>query len=49
MRAVKVYPEIMETFKFEDELFESRWKLTAKFLLPAGSYATMLLKHLTKN
>jgi len=47
MRPVKVYPEIQETLKSEDELFESRWKLTAKFLLPAGSYATMLLKHAT--
>jgi tRNA(Glu) U13 pseudouridine synthase TruD len=46
MRAVKVYPEIFETSKCEDELFESRLKLTAKFLLPSGSYATMLLKQI---
>ena len=45
MRSIKVYPEIHETLKCEDELFESRWKIVAKFLLPAGSYATMLLKH----
>ena len=45
MRSVKIYPEIQEKSKCEDEIFESRWKITAKFLLPAGSYATMLLKH----
>jgi tRNA pseudouridine13 synthase len=44
MRSVKVFPEIQEAVKSEDEIFESRWKVMAKFLLPAGSYATMLIK-----
>jgi len=44
MRSVKSYPEIFEILKCEDELFESRCKLTVKFLLSGGSYATMFLK-----
>jgi len=44
MRSVRVYPEMFETLISEDELFKSRSKLTAKFFLQAGSYATMLLK-----
>ncbi|MCL2767827.1 MAG: tRNA pseudouridine(13) synthase TruD, partial [Synergistaceae bacterium] len=47
MRAVKVYPEITEILKSEDDLYESRCKLAAKFTLQAGSYATMLLKHIS--
>jgi tRNA pseudouridine13 synthase len=48
MRAVKVYPEVLETLKSEDDLFKTRWKLTTKFLLQAGSYATMLLKNVSE-
>jgi tRNA pseudouridine13 synthase len=49
MRAVKVFPEIFEIITCEDDLFLARFKLTAKFSLQAGSYATMLLKHVVKN
>ena len=45
MRTVRTYPEVYDTLICEDELFESRWKLTATFLLNAGCYATMLLKY----
>jgi tRNA pseudouridine13 synthase len=49
MRSVKSYPEILEILKSEDDLFESRFKLTAKFFLQSGSYATMLIKHVSLN
>ena len=48
MRATKVYPEINEISTSEDDQFDSRYKLTTKFTLPAGSYATMLLKQVGK-
>lgn len=49
MRATKVYPKIDEIIKNDDEQFKSCYKITTKFTLPAGSYATMLLKQISSN
>jgi len=48
LRPAIVFPENLEVSNFEEDDFYSRYfKLKLKFHLPAGSFATMLIKSLT--
>jgi len=48
LRPAIVFPEKLEVFDFEeDDFYEGYYKLRIKFYLPAGSFATMLMKSLT--
>lgn len=44
MRRVRVFPQGFEAFVEDDEIFEGRKKISIKFSLPAGAYATMFLR-----
>lgn len=45
-RAVLVMPEFIKYEMEDDELYKGRKKLIIEFLLPRGSYATMLIKRI---
>lgn len=47
LRRLFLIPEGMEQTKARDDRYEGRWKLTLKFQLPRGAYATMLVKRVT--
>jgi len=49
-RKLIVFPENFELLNLEeDELYKNKYKLTLKFFLPKGSYATILIKRLLLN
>lgn len=48
LRPAIIFPEKLEVSSFEeDDFYEGYYKLRIKFYLPAGSFATMLIKSLT--
>lgn len=48
-RAVLVMPEFIKYEIENDELYKGRKKFTVEFLLPRGSYATMVIKRIFAN
>jgi len=47
VRKMVIQPEKLEVTPANDEMYPDKQKLTCRFVLPRGSYATMLVKRLT--